>query len=216
MAAPDNESRQNRRRVLKAISTAPVVATLHSGSAFATASAYQCIDNDDPVIRAFLPSEDPGSTNAKYVYELHDWWEVTSVPDPTCDSRIVVGTRIVGIGNNGTVQYVTFDGDVITSDVVLLQNDTLQIGGTTPGKLPCGSTGPRQANGKFLLFVEPVKHADNGGLIPANPSEATGIEIQGIYPVKQSDGVNQGITGTCLVSVNPGANLGLPRTLSRG
>ncbi len=49
---------QKRRRLLKtAAATAPVIATLHSGAAFANASAYQCIND----ARTQPPSEETSS-----------------------------------------------------------------------------------------------------------------------------------------------------------
>ena len=42
MSAPDDKISSNRRRLFKALSTAPVVMTLKPGAALANASAYQC------------------------------------------------------------------------------------------------------------------------------------------------------------------------------
>lgn len=50
MAAHDEKISQNRRRLFKALSTAPVIMTLRPGEAFATASAVQCLDKDTDLL----------------------------------------------------------------------------------------------------------------------------------------------------------------------
>ena len=76
MAAHDDKISNNRRRLFKALSAAPVVATLRPGSA-AASSAYQCAAN----IRKDL-TLDPGPVAAgsmpdNFVYENLSYWVLT-------------------------------------------------------------------------------------------------------------------------------------------
>ena len=74
MATEGQQASQRRRRLLKAMSSAPVVMTLQSGSAMANTSAYQCLVNVDDQIPGLVPSGSSAGTQAQYVRETHMTW----------------------------------------------------------------------------------------------------------------------------------------------
>lgn len=179
-ATPDRESvAQGRRRLLKAAATtAPLIATLPNGAAWATASTNQCIidsrngasvdvvtsgdgfvrQNGQEVKIGLKTSTDPQTYKTYYTID----------PDDTTYYDV-----------NGNVYALTSDYEVKSkTDVQLLRffdatSDTGDIANNPTGAANCGDT-------------------------PIPP--------QCIYPVdkKATAGNNQALYTSCLCSVNPG------------
>jgi len=193
MAAHDDKISDNRRRLFKALSAAPVVMTLRPGSALANTSAYQCLATDTTT--DFIP--EPSATTCTgeegcFAYQLLTYWEV-----PTSSSCSLGGQTIVEVSS----RFYTLSGlDVTTSVWKDGVNLDIVIGGG------CNASAyqdipPKQ--GYFLVLVEPV---DAGGAsVSGTSGEAVNIVPAGVYPKTQHAGNFQGITQTCLLSINPGA-----------
>ena len=79
MAAHDDKISNNRRKLFKALSAAPVVMTLRPGAALANVSAYQCLAKDTKL--DFIPASSAEvctGENECFAYQLLTYWEVPS------------------------------------------------------------------------------------------------------------------------------------------
>jgi hypothetical protein len=204
MAAHEDKISNNRRKLFKALSTAPVVATLSPGSALATQSAYQCLTKAVDMPPANLYHRiDPGCSNDLcYVYQEKDFWEVplntsgggggttefdtTGWPQAAID---LIGQTIV-LAESGI--FVTLTGDVVAAELVEVYDNgnLMRIVDGTETLIDAILT----QQGLFLTWVEPL-----------GADETPPIAFAGTYPEVQPTGNFQGITGTCLTSILPGA-----------
>lgn len=197
MAAHEDKISKNRRKLFKALSTAPVVVTLSPGSALATQSAYQCltkaVDPMPPVGYEFHLT-DPGCTNDLcYVYQEKPYWTVslgTKPIDPAWPQEVkdLVDATIV---ETQPGKFITLTGDNVSGLVTKDASDDLLIGPVTdPYIVVAGGN-----TGLFLLVIEPLGETENPP-----------IDFVGVYPEFQPTGNLQGITGTCLTSIMPGSS----------
>lgn len=217
MAAEDNEISPKRRRLFKALSTAPVVMTLQSGSAMATASAFNCLDNKQiKPIETLVPQMVAG--DPAYVYEKHPGYRYTGGSCPS----VPFGTEgwIVSIDGEfyqfETATNVTNLVAVSTSggNRLDLKKETIK-----PGEFEvCATTEPMQ---EVLLLVvyEPLKTGEDGFTktpVAGGSGMADDVEEVGVVPLADpNSGFNQGITGSCLMSIT-GQPLPGNRMLSKG
>jgi hypothetical protein len=188
MAAQDQKISPKRRRLFKALSTAPVVMTLQSGSAMATASAINCIDKQQLTPLNTLVKEAEAGPDTGYVYERHSGYEYTS--DGTCSTYLDAGW-IVDI-NGDLYEFETRAS--LNSNAITDPDDCLT------------HIGPRT---DVLLLV--VYQPDS-----SQPGLATTVGEVGIVPIADPNAANnQGLTGSCLVSIT-GTPLPANRRLSQG
>jgi len=182
MAAHDDKISDNRRRLFKALSAAPVVMTLRPGSALANASAYQCAANiPDPTTLSYGTETVPVCEGEGcYAYQPRPYWDVSGCGYPTVP-QIVVETQ------PGT--YVTGSGDIVT--VTRDGDDLLGFVVSATDTYTCDPAISRQ-DGLFLLV---------GQTTPIG-GDPTFFSYQGVYPEKRLGTAGlQGITGTCLNSI---------------
>lgn len=202
MAAHDDKISTNRRRLFKALSAAPVVMTLRPGSALANASAYQCLVNEagSPADFHLNPGDDPNllscdSGEPCYAYQEKPYWvvsegtaAVTSDPATWPDAvKALLGATIV---ETQTDTFIALNGDIVDGGLLVFYEGGAKLR-IVFGGITYIENIPTQ-NGLFLVLVEPL----DGG---------TAIDIAGVYPEKMQGGDLQGIAGTCLASVHPGA-----------
>ena len=98
MAAHKENVSQNRRRLFKALSATPVVATLSPGSAIASHSAYQCAANlrDEP-----LPSPGPNDAPTGVFEQVALLTWVLTTADRQDRPETSDPTDLVGLGGTG-------------------------------------------------------------------------------------------------------------------
>ena len=184
MAAHDDQISNNRRRLFKALSTAPVVMTLRPGTA-AASSAYQCVAKLPSPQQLWKPStvSDCGDGIDCYVYQERRYWDVSEcgyVGDPAIVVETQPGIYFTGAGEPASVTLHPSGG---------LKQFTVGVESYT-----CGTTGrgiPSE-DGLFLVVGEAQPSVD----------EAEFFSYRGVYPEKQIFGTGQqGISGTCLGSI---------------
>ncbi|MCB1792404.1 MAG: hypothetical protein KDJ27_13635 [Gammaproteobacteria bacterium] len=200
MAAHDEKISQNRRKLFKALSAAPVVTTFSSGSALANASAHQCLANppvaSTPQYLEPLPAEcsdsNPGANCMAYVERFY--WDNDGLSGTHLQywNNTVTDGRIVVLTDETTATLFTVNPDgsdpdpINTSWNYSVSGSNLivpgQGGGATPVSLP-GKTG------YFLLEVVP--NADLTGI-----QEAYAYPQATQDPLAQSCGTSLGVTAT--------------------
>ena len=208
MAAHDDKISTNRRRLFKALSAVPVVATLRPGIAAAT-SAYQCVLKDlqdSPALPYIAPCPPGGCPDEqsgfayrrRYYFERSDG---TAVPDTTCPPS--VNGTIVSTRANNTKFYNMLSTDV--SNLVTLKS------GTTPEGAPIidlldgtGNVCVENVPGQLGLFAVVVQPLDEN-LQPVAAADAQNLDKLGIYPKWSLTGQRQMITGSCWTSITGGA-----------
>ena len=199
MAAHEEKISDKRRKLFKALSAAPVVMTLRPGSALANQSAYQCLDLQGATPANFHVT-DPGCPDGAtcYGYFQRPYWDPTdgsgtAVPDKECPGTvagIIVKTRLD--------TFYNLQHQEVSDLVVQNSNGTLDL---LDNNGDACLTGITRRDGLFLILGEPL---DEAGL-PVSGSSDAAVDYQplGVYPeFLQTDGVNQGITGTCMASVS--------------
>ena len=199
MAARDDKISNKRRRLFKALSAAPVVATLHPGSALATSSAYQClntghdISNWHPHDWANMSNPCPGgSSEACYAYEYRYYIDTDEgrSTGKSCPSfnNIIVEVR--------TGKFYDLDGLDVTNYIGSHSNGKKKLLNSS------GQTCKKRIPVRQGLFAV-VGHKNANG---------TGFTIDGVVPEKKIKTGYQGISGTCMNSI-----IGVtPQTLARG
>ena len=203
MAAHDDKISNNRRRLFKALSAAPVVVTLRPGEALAsTSNVFQCAAKDmgTPKDFYYLETEttlarcnqkDPGC----YVYEERDYWGPFAGLDGDCADAnrwIVVdvgGTTLYAVvtpGNDFNPRQFPFDGWTasVTGQVLRVSRTT---GSTT---VQCIQDN-KPKTGLFLVVGKP--QFDNNDL----PNDWVPL---GVYPQFIPQTGNENLAGTCLDS----------------
>jgi len=212
MATEGQQASQRRRRLLKAMSTAPVVMTLQSGSAMANTSAYQCLVNADDEIPGLVPTGSTSGTQAQYVRETHVTWffpadaVLTNCPGPVgAMAGLASGDRwiaqIDGVFYTSLGSQVMFGdvpGGIMASSSVATGLDVMAAG--SPNNIVCATT-DGQTSSDLLVMVQVI---EDGNGNPVGISDSSLVFPQHIQQGAQNF---QGITGTCMMSiVGTGAN----------
>lgn len=231
MAVQDNNISTKRRRLFKALSTAPVVATLNPGSALAAASSMQCAAK----IRAgetLVPGPvDPTSVAADpFLYQELMYWVLDvadRIPlDPADPGGPKVGMGgIDGLPAELPITVVSMNptdpaaGPFYELDGSLFSD---RFDASTPARFEVtGSTMSlyNQA-GAGRLTLENTAGTMSGFAIVVTTGEDNAvpdrfIASSAVYPQAQLDVLNgasagdpQGITASCLGSFNPGGGVG--------
>ncbi len=176
MSADDeNKISENRRRLFKALSTAPVVMTLRPGQVLANASAFQCLDTPPPFpttpvyLQPGLPSDCIETDGGCLAYVERFYWDksmLSGAPESYWDE--VVGSNSILVqtdpDNNPNLLYAvdkgSFQGSIsnVLDPSVGFTLDT----STNVLSVPNNATSenpPAQVNGLtgyFLLGVKPA------------------------------------------------------------
>ena len=238
MAAHDDKISDNRRRLFKALSAAPVVATLRPGSAVASSSAFQCLNTTSPALpdNGFHET-DPGCSSSDptcFAYRAWPFYDlgdgsatyrdrdgtVSTDPNPPGDCSDLATKKITEMGSP-SVWYDVETGDPLSSaDAARIVKDGTTVSvlytpdpvsGATP---PCIVGIPAQSGRALMIGEELVDNSD--------PTNVTRSFIEtGMWPKnKPGDGgplggVSQCITGTCLDSI-PNQLIGGQPFISKG
>ena len=187
MAAHDDKISDNRRKLFKALSAAPVVMTLRPGAALATASAYQCLANKDADVFIAAPANECTDEIDCFAYELLTYWNVQC-------------------GSDEIIIVVEVNSAFYRLDIPGVQVSTVSKDGDNKlsGNLgACYFVELSSNDGYFLVLVEPV-NADGTGVL-GDSGEAVDINPVGVYPATLPAPTYQGITHTCLCSIHPDA-----------
>lgn len=214
MAAHNEQTSNTRRKLLKALSSTPLVLTLRPDAA-AASSAYQCITAAAEAAPP-APWHDAAwlSTNAPYCttsdvcfgYRQFWYWAIPSDIGGGTNCTGWAGVTVVEVPQSGgSSRYFTLDGGEITDPRFIVDSSThqLTINKNTTGAGTCVANYPGQ-QGLFLVQGEVLVDGQSGPI--------DWIET-GTYPQTQGVGL-QGITGTCMASVSNGVPVDW--TLSRG
>ncbi|MDJ0739048.1 MAG: hypothetical protein QNJ91_04985 [Gammaproteobacteria bacterium] len=216
MAAHDEKISQNRRRLFKALSTAPVVATLSPGSALATQSAFQCLSSE------------------VVAQNFHETGTMCSVGDPDC---FVYETKVHWRGGEATVNpsvpgntalWPTGIADLNQPGIVIVESETapgsffVRVDDTTSVPLVAPlldvNVSLDSSSGTSLLvnFTDPnttitttyLEFPNRDGvaltLFERVGSPPTAVNRVGVLPDQHPGGNIQGLAATCLTSVDPG------------
>jgi hypothetical protein len=182
----DDKVSDNRRRLFKALSAAPVVMTLRPGEALANTSAFQCL-----VTAREDPGFDPGPVDQafadaspyKYVGPF-DYW---IIPPNTCDPAFPAQKFVVRVASTGTDLFYNEQGTLLDPsdvDFTLRSSDEDLI---------------YPATGQACINAEKIPDGYFAIIGQASQND-TFFEETGIYPVTGT-GDYQGITGTCMMSL---------------
>ena len=199
MAARDEKISNNRRRLFKALSAAPVVATLKPGSALATSSAYQCL-NSGHDISNWHPDDwthvNDACTGGEpcYVYEYRNYIDTNDVNPHRGRSCPTFHNIIVEIRPG---KFMDMDGRDVTYFIGQHSDGRKMIYNSS------NKVCKRRIKVRQGLFAK-VGYAN---------SDKTEFHFAGTVPERKIGGGYQGITGTCLNSLIPGASA---KVLSRG
>jgi hypothetical protein len=208
MATQDNQISDKRRRLFKALSAAPVVATLRPGQALANSSAFQCLSNppalddvDQPVyLYDEMPADctgAPGKDCLAFVARTYwsfedlkteanqDFWK-----EEVGESNIIVRTNdVTRTGKLYVVEMTSgsYKGYRLKKNKLgfTASGNTLYV----PGKDSAQPEALTGKSGHFLLTVSP------------NPDN-TGIEAAHVYPQEPQDplahscGTSMGVEAT--------------------
>lgn len=197
MAAHDDKISTNRRRLFKALSAAPVVATLSPGEALANSSAYQCLYNELNA-RGFHRQETPecASGDECYGYGEHSYYDF--VNDGQSVEKRGLPAELQGIVVEIEGRYWNESNKDVT-DWVRKESDGTLTGFTSTNRdRRCKKLVPEK-KGLALQLVETLDE----NFIPVDPASgrAVNVRLKGPYPKhKLNHGYNQGITRSCLNS----------------
>jgi hypothetical protein len=223
MGTQDDKISNNRRRLAKALSAAPVVATLSPGEALATHSSYQCIAKirEHTHVSTFIDCNgscaDDIDPNEGYAYQ--QFWFF----DPADGSKVPNDTapRTCPIGSSGIIVHVdvagggffNLSGTDVSDSVLRSGTDSaptlniynLNIGNGEQSDSTLCLTGIPGQKGLFAVVVKPII---TGG-------DEKGAEFVGFYPQTDPNvNPNQLMTGTCWTSITGGQMP--PWVLSKG
>lgn len=231
MAAHDETISQNRRKLFKALSAAPVVATLAPGQAAAQQSAFQCllkIAGENPSDPQMLPPSlrpDAGMACADgdcFAYLPVPKWDIVNPPpvvnpgsSKMCPvTHPLLGKTLAAVPTTGTADPGTYGNfvfmDVATGTPVTEQNLIQYDPSTDPSSINIleedlsGTclVGLVPSGNAYVLVESVVNNDRTDWSLTAPPRLATQWTAPGPGGSKP-DGV-YGITATCIVSVHPG------------
>jgi hypothetical protein len=204
MATQDEKISDNRRRLFKALSAAPVVATLRPGEALATSSAIQCAANPMPIADTkYYLNTTQGCTNSDTGVDCHAYlqrmfWNpgVTDPLDPLYAhwaKVFIVETQGLPSGSAVSVYWTVVDGQRGSTigisaaagvNVVTRSGDQLFFYGSD-------GTSFLTVDGAMGLFLA------IGG--PDDPNDPMGWTASAVWPEEQ-DTANNVLGGSCLTS----------------
>ena len=222
MAAHNENISHNRRRLFKALSTAPVVATLSPGEVLARESSYQCTTKEMPEATIKFHKSDPGCMSIDnpapgqisgagcHAYEQRSFWDpaiTATLPGDNCffwNDKFVVETSrgvyyVVIAPPPGTTGES--GGEISRSSVPAADSFTLESGamffwgadGDDPNAEPCAIVDMN--TGLFLAIGEPVLNNDGQ---PINwKSNGVWPELDPADPQTAGQGA---LAGSCLTS----------------
>lgn len=205
MSANDKNISNNRRKLFKALSTAPVVMTLKPGAALANASAYQCLSSGQNISNwhqyTWPHINDPcGTGETCYAYQYRNYLDTSegvAISGINCPSLHQI---IIEVGGDGSEKYLDFTRNLATPYIGIdLEDPSKRVLKNAAGVV-CVKRIPVR-RGLFAL----VGHQVDGGV---------DFRVDGIFPEKEVAGDLQGITGTCLTSIAGGLPPNI--TLSKG
>jgi hypothetical protein len=189
MSADDDKVSGNRRRLFKALSTAPVVMTLRPGEALANNSTFQCAEkiadpNVSPNLEVYGPVPTPG-----FVTLTYDYFKLEDVPlncalQITDDFVVAIDEALYGNLNPGVAITNGFIYDPGPGGAGSGTGTLTLLDGNAQ---PCGDPLPAIV-GEFALLDS---LADDGLF--------TGVAWPKANP---NNPELQGITGTCMASIN--------------
>ncbi len=214
MAAHDENISQNRRRLFKALSTAPVVATLSPGEVLARQSSYQCTTKDMPEATAKFhkttnvpctsvdspaPGQIPGA--GCHAYEQRAFYDPQISGEDASDNCAFWNDKFV-VETRPALYHVVIDPPGIRGGPISLSRGpaknaiTLGVGtmifwgedGDQPNAEPCAVA--EMQMGLFLAIGEPV--LDNG--------DAVNWISKGVWPELEPGGGQGALAGSCLTS----------------
>jgi hypothetical protein len=207
MSADNDSTSTTRRRLFKALAAAPVVTTLKPGAALANSSAFQCaqkiVGADEPNLLAssYGPLANLNSNSEGFLYVLLPYLDLQTSPPPGCyGGTLPTGTRyVVAVENAGAYDLYSDVAPGQALAAARISYDGTVFSFFNGGGQPCQET-RQPLLGYFALFYAAGDDYATGTPWPkANPSSGSDL---------------QGMTGTCLASVNPDAASALG--ISRG
>lgn len=215
MASDNQPVSDKRRRLFKALSAAPVVATLKPGEALARMSSYQCLTQDmghaqpyfflqEDVADAKLRCNDADS--GCYAYEERYYWLFSGNGSNTCvnDWLVVDVTRIGSSPEelwlvNGLATAPLKVSDAASSGVVVVDatnGSTDKKLSYTGGTCQDNNLNATRKTGLFLAVGNPVDENLSPTLV-----DPIGWKSDGVYPKFIPDNTGtQNLAGTCLDS----------------
>jgi hypothetical protein len=213
MTSLDNQVSEKRRRLFKALSAAPVVATLRPGEALANSSSFQCVQivrerffDPEKDLGPFFESHDPVN-NLVLEDQRRRYWDASKgfgVGEATCAVQTIPDTGyIVKYGNRYFAQGANERGgrrnEVLNAS---LDGDDLVISNTENPPQICWRFPAPTAPDPIRAYWPKVFYTDNNDshVFARNQS----------YPRRflradgtRAAGSNQVLNGSCLCSVNP-------------
>lgn len=214
MASHDENISQNRRRLFKALSAAPVVATLSPGEALARQSSYQCTTKEMPpagdkfhkstnVPCTSVDNPSPGQIPGTgcHAYEQRFFYDPGITGKDSLDNCAFWNDKFV-VETSAGKYYVILDppgvsgGSIVPSPVPAANAITLGRGqisfwgadGDVPGAQPCAIADMKR--GLFLAIGEPV----------IVDGEAVNWVSKGVWPELPLGGGQGALAGSCLTS----------------
>lgn len=233
MAAHDEKISQNRRKLFKALSAAPVVATLAPGQAAAQASAFQCLNNivgettpPTPLLSSGVPISDPGAPGeiggdgSTYAYMPVPTWTIVNPPDGVVPGATkmcpvthpLLGLTVAALPTSGTADmgswgdYVFFD---VATQLPIANQNLIQFNPMDPTAIDI-----LEADGSDTCIVALAQNGEPAyalveSTISADRTDWSLAEPPRLYTQwsTTSPGTSKpdvyGITSTCIVSVHP-------------
>jgi len=186
MTDHDDQISNNRRRLFKALSAAPVVMTLRPGEVLANNSAFQCAEKiADPAQLPNLEQYGPVTTPGFLSVEL-EYFALGTV-DPACVLKALSGSTVVPI--EGVLYEISNPGVAISNGFEYTKGAPLGTGTLdllNNGGNVCQTITAQVGNFALLDYADGFEGVPFPKSVPSTP----GL---------------QGMTGTCLCSVNPDA-----------
>ena len=221
MTVHDDKISDKRRRLFKALSAAPVVATLQPGSAFANASAFQCSKNIRDNLTLRPGPVELGSINTEpFLYNRLTYW----VFDHSSRVKRSDQSGYRGLHGTGTEAYlggsglkvVNMDPDNSSAGPFMLMNgkELQTLFASNKPKVKAILDGNRlkiknqwgnvclEANGAEAGFAV-IGYAREVGGVQDRDFHPVGVYPEVQVPAKKGahHGEHQGITATCMNSM---------------
>lgn len=224
MAAHDDKISNNRRRLFKALSAVPVVATLRPGEALANSSAFQCVakvraENFSPLptssggVQSFGPfasadPTDPSNPHNLVAEDVARWYvdlaNGVPVQNVVCDiTPPMEGFAVLygGMNNLGNVRHQdasrNFEGgNPLANAAFVLDAGNERLEFTNTAGEVCWTVSPAQQG----YWAKVIRTDANDTVIETYLGQS---HPRRRIRLNASAGQNQAITATCLCSVDP-------------
>ncbi len=205
MSAPDDKISSNRRRLFKALSTAPVVMTLKPGAALANASSMQCLLKESGTVTQKFHLKPASAASCSppgcFAYLEQVYWDLssnTTVP-AALQGKIVVETAVGTQSSNPWVMNTDGTGAGPLADLVTPGGFVYSVSGTTLNITPTAGS-LIQLTGQYGLFLA------IGG--PDDPTSPHGFVATSVFPRGDTAGplANDKLSGSCLHSFQQAAS----------